>query len=54
MKKPTNTSVKKNNGTVIVNPRTGDETPILTYVLVAAAAVMVVVVLLVFSKKKKK
>ena len=54
MKKPVDTSVKKNNGTVIVNPRTGDETPILTYVLAAAAAVIVVVILVVLSKRKKK
>lgn len=54
VKKPVDTSVKKNNGTVIVNPRTGDETPILTYVLAAAAAVIVVVILVVLSKRKKK
>lgn len=54
VKKPVDTSVKKNNGTVIVNPRTGDETPILTYVLAAAVAVIVVVILVVLSKRKKK
>lgn len=54
VKKPVDTSVKKNNGTVIVNPRTGDETPILTYVLAAAAAVIVVVILVILSKRKKK
>lgn len=55
IKRPTITS-SGNSGsrTTVVNPRTGDETPILTYVLIAAAAVIIIIILLVLGKKKKK